>query len=149
MRGRLRWAAVFAFLAFTLPDAWAGDFVVIVNAGTAVSSINATELADFYLKKKKQWADGTAVRFVDRTLGSPERTAFLSKVVKKTPSEVELFWVGQKLYTGNSAPLKVTSDSMVVQFVSAFKGAVGFVSAAGAEGAKGVKTLKVTGLEGE
>ncbi len=114
--------------------------VIIVNAENPSDAIGTDELVDFYLKKKRQWPDGNSVRFIDRTDDSPERKVFLKRIVGKTGREVDLYWIGQKLYSGDSAPMQVSSDAMTATLVSRLNGAIGYVSSQFA-GAKGVKKI--------
>lgn len=72
--------------------------------------------------------NGSAVRFIDRQANSEERKKFLRQVIRKSNSEVDIFWIGQKLYTGSSAPLQVNSDQMMTSVVASFSGAIGYVS---------------------
>ena len=67
-------------------------------------------------------------------------------MVGKSSREVELYWIGQKLYSGESAPVRVASDSLVVRFVSRFKGAIGFVSKPEAAAYPGIRRIEVEGV---
>jgi ABC-type phosphate transport system substrate-binding protein len=106
-----------------------GKVVVIVNAENPVTELSVPEVRDFFLKRKTQWPDGKPVRFVDWEEGTAVRNAFLTEVVRKSARDLELFWIGEKLYHGNSAPIKVNSAEMVAAFVSRLAGAIGYVSA--------------------
>lgn len=101
---------------------------VIVNVQNDLSSLSADEVRDFFLKKNKQWPNGSAVRFFDRNDGSQERGLFLKQILKQSARDVEIFWIGQKLYTGHSSPTQITSDSMTASLVGRFSGAIGYVS---------------------
>lgn len=114
-------------LAFQLALAQSGDVVFIVNAENPVQKLTVTELRDFYFKRKRRWSNGENVRFMDRTTG-PLRDIFLKKYIEKSTSEVELYWIGQKLYSSDSAPLKESSDATTMNFVASLKGAIGYVS---------------------
>ncbi|MGE0616344.1 MAG: hypothetical protein AB7P04_11955 [Bacteriovoracia bacterium] len=143
----LRFGLLLAFCATGFPCALASDepsakFAVVVNAENPITKIDAEELSNFFLKKKRAWPDGTGIRFVDRTDDSPERKHFLRSVVKKTGREVDLFWIGQKLYTGDSAPIQVTSDSLTASLIARFRGGIGYVSP-DFTGAPGVKKIEV------
>jgi len=82
------------------------------------------------------------VRFFDHRDEHPNRKMFLKKYVEKTSREVELYWIGEKIYTGNIAPIQITSDSMMVAMVSRFPGGIGYVSKS-FKLPKTVKTLKI------
>src|ERR1700740_3122882 len=116
------------FLLF-IQTANAEDIVFVVNTQNPVSHLSISDIRNYYFKRKRQWPNDVSVRFIDRGAGSAIRDVFLKSYLKKTGSDVELFWIGQKLYTGDSAPLKESSDDMTLQFVAAFKGAIGYVPA--------------------
>jgi ABC-type phosphate transport system substrate-binding protein len=126
--------------------AFAEELTFIVNAKNPVETLTVADLRDFYLKKKRTWPDGTSVRFIDRAAGMPVRKLFLDKVLKQTAEEVELYWIGQKLYSGESSPLQERNDRMTIQFVSAFKGAVGYVKSDASLSGANVKVIAVENL---
>lgn len=125
------------------PLAKAADIVFIVNAQNPVTQVSSDDIRNYYFKKKRRWPDDTSVRFIDRSPGTPLRDIFLKNYLHKSGSDNELYWIGQKLYTGDSAPLKESTDEMTMQFVAAFKGAIGYVAAGTDLGNKDVKVIKV------
>ncbi len=129
------------FLCFT-GTAFAEDVTFIVNEQNTTSELSLNQIQNYFLKKSREWPNGDAVRFFDRRDDSVERKAFLKSYLKKSTREIELFWIGQKLYSGNSAPIQVSTDSMMVSMVSRFPGAIGYVSSQ-YQGAPGVKKLIV------
>lgn len=102
--------------------------MIIVNKDNQIEKITRSEVADLFLKTTKHWPNGTTVRFIDRQAGSEERKKFFKSFLHKSNGEIDMYWIGQKLYTGASAPLQVNSDQMMVSVVSAFSGAIGYVS---------------------
>lgn len=137
---------VLASLVVASPAPANEELVFIVHADNPTKQISADELADYFLKKRGQWPNGTPVRFIDRKAGTAERKQFLDSFVGKSPRDIELYWIGQKLYSGDSAPIQVGSDAMTISVVSSFKGAIGYVRGDLA-GVKGVKKLEVTGRQ--
>ncbi len=115
---------------------------IIVNSENPLTSLTQDEISSLFLKKTKLWSNGTQVRFFDRNDESAVRGFFLKNLIKRTVRDVELYWIGQKLYTGNSAPLQVSSDYMMASMVAKFPGAIGYVSSE-FESAKGVKIIEV------
>lgn len=99
----------------------------VVHAENSANRLSADEIRDYYLKRRGQWPDGTPVRFIDWEEGHAMRGVFLGQIVKKSPRELELYWIGEKLYRGNSAPIKVATPEMVLAFVSRLAGAIGYV----------------------
>lgn len=119
------------------------SLVFIVNAENPTTSISAAEVRDYFFKRKRSWPDGTGVRFIDRATGSAVRQEFMRRVIKKRADEVDMFWIGQKLYSGDSAPMQEASDSITIRFVESFKGAIGYVSATTDLAGRKVKVIKV------
>ena len=105
-----------------------GDVVVIVNEKNNVTSIRIGDLQDFYMKRNRKWKNGDAIRFFDLRDDNENHKLFLEEFIQKTSREVELYWIGEKIYTGNVAPIKITSDSMMASMVSRFPGGIGYVS---------------------
>ena len=132
---------VIIMIALQLALAQPAEVVFIINADNKTESLTVGEVRDFYFKRKRRWSNGESVRFIDRTSG-PLREVFLKKYINKSASDVELFWIGQKLYSGDSAPLKEASDSTTMSFVSSLKGAMGYVDQSTIL-RKNVKVLKI------
>ena len=122
--------------------------VFIINNDNPTAKISMTEVSDFYYKRKRNWDDGENVRFIDRTSG-PLRDFFLQKYLRKSASDIDLFWIGQKLYKGDSAPLRESSDATTVQFVSSLKGAIGYISPSTNLNSKNVKIITIEGAKEE
>lgn len=113
----------------SLSLAWGADEIVfITNQNNSISKITKHELLEYFMKKDRTWPDGTAVRFFDHRDDNKSREIFLKKFVGKTSREIELYWIGEKIYTGHIAPIQITSDSMMVRMVARFPGGVGYVS---------------------
>lgn len=106
----------------------ADQIVVIVNESNPLQSISKDQLRDYFLKKTKTWPDGSPVKFFDRREESRERNLFLNNFIERSSREVETFWIGQKLYTGHSAPTQVSSDSMTMALIARFPGAISYLS---------------------
>ena len=120
--------------------------VFIVNRENPVTQISARDLTDYYKKQKRFWPDETPVRWVDRNPGSPERDAFLKAILKQSESSIDLYWFGQKLHSGDSMPLQVSSDEKVIEFVKSFKGAIGYISSSNRLAGEGVKEVRIAGM---
>lgn len=118
------------------------EIMIIVHVDNPTVKIRPDEISDFFLKRKRHWTDGSSVRFIDQIDGATSRDLFLKQIIKKTGREVDLFWVGQKLYTGDSAPIQVSSDAMTASLVAQFRGGIGYVSATFPI-TKGIKKVEV------
>lgn len=118
------------FLAIMLmaSGAHAQGIVVIVSDQNPVASLTRSQLSDYFLKKSRNWPHGIPVRFFDRLDESPERKQFLRTYIQRSSRDLELYWIGQKLYSGHSAPSQISSDAVVEMMVARFPGAIGYVS---------------------
>jgi ABC-type phosphate transport system substrate-binding protein len=119
------------------------DITIIVNQANSIDSINLPQLEKFFMKKERKWENGDLVRFFDYRDENNNRKTFLKKYIKKTSREIELYWIGEKIYTGNIAPIQITSDSMMISIVSRFPGGIGYVNSKFPL-PKTVKAIKVT-----
>lgn len=133
------------FILLFVKTSSAGDgLVFIVNAGNGVSRLSRAELNNYYLKKSRQWADGNPVRFFDRPDNSNEKKLFLSLYLKRSQADVEQYWIGQKLYSGNTAPVEVQSDKVIMNLISRFPGAISFINSDSFKEMPGIKKIEVT-----
>ena len=133
---------ILLLILLSLPTHAALSIDIIVNVENPADSITATDVTNYFMKKERKWPDGNAVRFFDYRDENKSRAAFLKTYINKTSREIELFWIGEKIYTGNIAPIQITSDSMMVSMVSRFPGGIGYISKT-APISKNVKRLKV------
>lgn len=137
---------------FPLASYGSPPLTFIVNIQNPYKSISVRNLVEYYKKKIREWPNGVQVRFIDRNVGSSERLEFIHNYLKLSESDVDLFWIGQKLRTGDSMPIQVSSDRMVIEMVKSFLGAIGYIrtSAAGmvGNGSHNVKTIQVSGTPG-
>lgn len=113
----------------------------IVNAASPIDRLNKTQVQELFLKTVREWKDGTPVRFFDRVDGE-ERNFFLRNYLRKSQRQIDQYWIGQKLYSGDSAPTQLPSDKMVVSMVARFPGGIGYVSGK-FSGAPGVRVIEV------
>lgn len=138
-----KWAlSLLLLLVFQAANA-EDEIVFIVNSENPAETITTNDISDFYFKKRREWKNGETVRFIDRAPGSGLRKIFLSLFIKKTAQDVDLFWISQKLQSGNSAPLQEASDTTTIHFVSIFRGALGYVSPKADLESNNVKPIKI------
>jgi hypothetical protein len=117
------------------------EIAFVVNSANKASELSTTEIADFYFKRRLRWPNGTKVHFIDQRDSSPRKELFL-KLIEKSQREIELFWIGEKNFSGSSAPLQAPSDTMVLSMVASLPGGIGYVSAERSE-SSGVKQIVV------
>lgn len=110
--------------AFSLAEE---EIVLVVNKDLPVSQLSVEDVTDFYLKRRTRWSDGTKVQFIDQRDSSSRKEAFLS-LIGRSQREVDSYWIGEKNFTGQSAPIQAPSDSMVISIVASLPGGIGYVS---------------------
>lgn len=124
------------------PKSYSVTFVV--NSTNPQESISKSELANLFLKKKRYWPNGSLVRFIDRQKGQSEREFLLRNILGMSQRELDQYWVGKKLYAGDSAPLQADSDAMALRLVDQLEGGVSYVSNPALIKNFKVKPLRVT-----
>ena len=121
--------------------------IFIVHPDNPIRDLSQQEIADFYFKRNRYWPDGTKVRFFDQKGSTAQKLWFIQKILKKTPRELDLFWIGEKNYNGQGAPIIAPSDDMVVSSVAALPGAIGYISTAEDLDLSHVRKITVKGVE--
>lgn len=107
---------------------WAEELLVIVNPKNPTATLSSVEVRKYFLKEQPTWPGGEKVRSVDRVGNTPEKKAFLERVVKLSDEELEQFWVGKRYEKGTPVPPKLHSDNEVIDYVLSFDGAIGYVN---------------------
>lgn len=105
----------------------AQGLIFVVNKDNPVTELKLSEIADYYFKKRLRWPNGTKVQFIDQRDGTSQKTLFLG-LIQKTQRDVDLFWIGEKNFSGSSAPLRAPSDALVISMVGSLAGGLGYVS---------------------
>ena len=103
------------------------DVVVIVNKENPAKTVKKSALARYFLKKSTRWDSGARVVPIDLTVSDPAREEFSAGILKKSPREVEEYWIAESLTGGKSAPEIVTDSSLVKKRVASDAGALGYV----------------------
>jgi ABC-type phosphate transport system substrate-binding protein len=117
-------------------------YVVVVNAANPVASLTKDDASKLFLGKTVNWESGGRVVAVDQDKSSPVREAFSAAVHGKSAGAVESYWLQQVFAGKGEAPAKLANDAAVLAFVSANRGAVGYVAASAAVSG-GVKKITV------
>jgi len=105
-----------------------GEFLIIVHPSNPVRSLSATEISQFFLEKQGEWRDGTLVLPIDQTPESPVRISFSDQVLDRDVASVRAHW-RRLIFQGKGVPPPTrASEQEIVQFVSANRNAIGYVS---------------------
>ena len=117
------------------------QYKVIVNTANPVSELTKKEVSDYFLKKKKKWANKSNVIPIDLNSKSAVRSAFSKDVHHKNTSQVRAYWQ-QMIFAGRGTPPReVQSEEDVISYVKKYKGAIGYVS--DSADTSGVKVLTI------
>lgn len=104
-----------------------GGFVVVVNSGNPIDSIERRQLSRLFLRQTRRWEHGANAEPVDLPAGSSVREAFSQAVHRRSATSVISFW-RQQIFSGRSVPPpERSSASGVVSYVSSHRGGVGYV----------------------
>ena len=103
-------------------------FLVIVSPNVQVTTLSKKEISWYFLKKSTTWPNDGKVLVVDQIPNAPVRNAFSIAIHGRTVSAIKAYWT-QAIFSGRGVPpQEKLSDAAVVEFVSANKGAIGYVS---------------------
>lgn len=122
------------------------ELSVIVHKDNPIEKLSITEVRNYWMRRgaQKAWpALKTSVMPVDRKGASNEKGMFYKKVVGLAEADVEAYFAAKQYQSAESPPVKMGSDREVIEYVSANKGALGFVNSAtlSAEDRQAVKVV--------
>jgi hypothetical protein len=113
--------------------AQSAGFSVIINDGNtfAGEEAEAKQLVKrLYLMDRSDWPGNTPAKPFGRALSSAEHEAFLQNVLEMTQAQLEQHWQSLKQRTGQTPPVEVSSDKMLLKMVQKYEGAVGVMPSA-------------------
>ncbi len=127
-----KYLKIFAFVCLFSTQAGsviAGEIAVIANKNLSISSITIKQAKKLWLGKIKKIADSGNLVPVDVDPSSPNYAAFYKKVAKKNPAQIKLYW-SKQMFSGKNFPAKrLSDDESIIEWVSANKNAIGYISA--------------------
>lgn len=105
------------------------EIAIITSNSNSLSSITAGQAAAIWLGKSKSVGDSGVLKAIDLPEGNAARNEFYSKVVKKTPKQLKVYWRKQ-VFTGRAFPPKsVNSADEVKKWVSSSSNGLGYIDA--------------------
>lgn len=117
-------------------------FQLIVNVANPVVEIPSSEVADLFLRTRREWKNGSPAQPVDQSLSSPVRLQFGRNVLRQSRGEIQDYWL-KRMFAGREVPPPVReSDTAVIEYVRTNSGGIGYVSAPAPLPA-GVKPVRV------
>jgi len=106
-----------------------GEILIIANNHTPVDSLHRTVIADIYQSRRGKWDNGQKIKVVMLKNG-PTHEAFIEEIVKTTPMKLRILWKKIIFSGAGTLPRILKSEEKLVEFVSATKGAIGYINAA-------------------
>lgn len=105
----------------------AQDVVIIANKSLPLSQMSSAEMREIFLGTRSRFGDGSrAVPVVLK--GGPVHEVFLHKHIGDTPDEFRVRW-RKLVFTGQGSMIReLTSESALIEYISATPGAIGYVS---------------------
>lgn len=118
-------------VAFDVERAPATESIaVIVNKENPVSTLTASEVKLYYLRRiKKRWPEiDKNIRPADQKKPCEEREAFY-QLLGLNDSQVEQYFVTKQLQNAERPPDKFATESDMINFVAEEVGAIGYIKA--------------------
>lgn len=103
--------------------------VVIVHPSVQERSLDIDDLRAVFLRKKLQWAGGAHIVPINQPAGSVARTAFDAAILNFDPDQVARYWIDARIRSGARSPQNIPGETMVLKFIRALPGSIGYVSA--------------------
>lgn len=103
------------------------DVVVVVPAGSPVTTLSKNQISDIFLGKASHFPDGAQAVPVDQAEGSAARNAFYFRFTGKSPSQIKAYW-SKMIFTGRGQPPYERSNGVEVKkHLSETPHAIGYI----------------------
>ena len=120
--------------------------MVVVGKEAAVQELSKNELANIFLGKKTNWADGTRINIGYMADDSQKMDEFFEEYVGQSHRRFKKYWV-KKVFAGYGIAPKLLKDvENAVEFVNRNKGGIAFVMVSDDAKLKDVQTVSVAGI---
>jgi ABC-type phosphate transport system substrate-binding protein len=107
--------------------AGAEEVVPVVSAKSAITSLNAAQVADIFLGKTSRFPDGSQAVPIDLVEDAPERERFYSQFTGKSPAQIKAHW-SKIIFTGRGQPPRqVASGREMRRAVAENPNAIGYI----------------------
>lgn len=134
-------ASVFCFLM--LSGVCLAQLVVVVNSQNPTASLSKKELSNIFKQRQKSWKSGGIIDVLNLPKDDPLREGFSEKILDKSPSEMEKYYLKRALSGKGQPPRTVQSSVDVKNIVSRNVKAIGYMDLKDVD--TSVKVLPVNG----
>jgi ABC-type phosphate transport system substrate-binding protein len=114
------------------------EFAVITNKESPGSNISLPALKSIFLREVREWGNGGKIIVVDL---DPNANAFFQNLFGKTHSQMQTYWLNQKIKNSIDLPITKKDAESVKQFVAENKTAIGFIKSSDVDDR--VKVIKI------
>lgn len=137
-------------LLFGTGQTWSADepgtteqpVAIIVNPSNGIGSLTIDDISKIYTNNLLKWPDGTPIRIYDLVVNNPQRQAFSSTVLDKSPERVAEEWAHLKITNqAKNPPHVIKSEALIIKRVARERGAIGYVTLDRVEGLKSVRVV--------
>jgi ABC-type phosphate transport system substrate-binding protein len=137
MAVKRRLPGVFILLALVAAGTTAAsspEVVAVVSAKSAVTALNAGQVADIFLGKTRRFPDGTQAVPIDLNEDSPARERFYAQFTGKSPAQVKAHW-SKIIFTGRGQPPRQASNSSEAKkMIADNPNAIGYIDGSAVDG---------------
>lgn len=137
MAVKRRLPGVFILLALVAAGTTAAsspEVVAVVSAKSAVTALNAGQVADIFLGKTSRFPDGTQAVPIDLNEDSPARERFYAQFTGKSPAQVKAHW-SKIIFTGRGQPPRQASNSSEAKkMIADNPNAIGYIDGSAVDG---------------
>ena len=134
-------ASVFCFLMVS--GVCLAQLVVVVNSQNPTVSISKKELSNIFKQRQKSWKSGGIIDVLNLPKNDPLREGFSEKILDKSPSDMDKYYLKRALSGKGQPPRTVQSSVDVKNIVSKNIKAIGYMDLKDVD--TSVKVLPVNG----
>ena len=134
MKRRLLLAALVGLALGAGGAAKSEEVVAVVSAKSAVTSLNANQVADIFLGKTSRFPDGSQAVPIDQVEDAPARDKFYAQFTGKSPAQVKAHW-SKIIFTGRGQPPRqVSNNAEARKAIADNPNAIGYIEPGAVDG---------------
>ena len=130
----------FIFFLFASVNAYAQEFVIIVNKEGPLLTVDVSLIKDIYLGDKR-FSDDVKFKPVNSIEG-PLKDRFLKEIIGMSSKEYKVHWIKKVFQEGLAIPATIAGVNDAVEFVMEEKGGIAYIPAGAAEDLDGVFIIR-------
>ncbi len=130
-------------LGWLTSPAQAQRIAVVVSGRNSLTNLQFADLRKIFMGDRKSWPDGSVIKLMTRSAGTPERAALL-KLAGMSETEYKQYWTA-KIYRGEAEaePVVLPSNGMQKEALGVYPGGIALMTATDIK--PGIKAVKISG----